>query len=322
MNVSIHSVGRSEMERRRPRRFPARASTAGTAAFLGVALLVAGCGRGSKPDQAQKQVVQNAGSDTIVNVAQAWAEAYAAVEPVVSVEVSGGGSGTGIAALINGTVDIANASRQMESNELARAVQNTGQQPRGFTVGYDALAIYVHKNNPLEEISLEQLALMFGEGGPTTKWSQLGVSVPGCDSDEIILISRQNNSGTYHYFREHVLQKKDFKLGTKDMHGSKDVVELIAKTPCAIGYSGMGYATPAVKMLRVSKTTGAQAIAPGIAATLDGSYPIARPLFMYTLGEPAGQVKKYLDWILSEAGQKIVADSGYVPLPERGPATR
>lgn len=284
-----------------------------------LALALAGCGR--KETGPEKIIIQNVGSDTMVNVAQAWAEEYAKVDPAVSVEVSGGGTGTGVAALINGTVDLANCSRQLDSNEIARAVQNTGKQPKETMAGYDALAIYVHKDNPLDEISLEQLAQLFGEGGPTTRWSQLGASVPGCGSDEIILVSRQNNSGTYHYFREHVLKKKDFKLGTKDMHGSKDVVELISKTPCAIGYSGMGYATAAVKMLRVAKKPGDKGVPPSIPTTLDGTYPIARPLFMYTLGEPAGPVKQYLDWILSDAGQKIVAESGYVPLPKSGTAT-
>jgi phosphate transport system substrate-binding protein len=276
-----------------------------------------GGGANAPATPAAKTTIQNAGSDTMVNLAQAWAEEYAKVKSDVSVEVSGGGSGTGIAGLINGTVEVANASRKLETNEAAKAVQNTGKEPQEFMVGYDALGIYVHKNNPLDEISLEQLAQIFGEGGTTTKWTQLNVTVPNCPNDEIVLVSRQNNSGTYHYFREHVLKKKDFKLGTKDMHGSKDVVELISKTPGAIGYSGMGYATPEVKMLRVSKKTGDKAYPPTIATTLDGTYPISRPLFMYTAGTPAPHTKAYLDWILSSAGQKIVEQTGYVPLPKK-----
>jgi phosphate transport system substrate-binding protein len=139
------------------------------------------------------------------------------------------------------------------------------------------------------------------------------------EADEIILLSRQSNSGTYYYFREAVLGKgHDFKLGSRDMHGSKDVVELVSKTPAAIGYSGMGYATPDVKMLRVAKKAGDKAYAPTVENTLNHTYPIARPLFMYTLGEPSGAVKKYLDWIHSEAGQKIVVQSGYVPLSQPG----
>jgi len=283
-------------------------------------VLVIGCGKKAEDqetDGADKTVIQNSGSDTMVNLAQAWAEEYAHIEPSVSVEVSGGGSGTGIAALINGTVDIANCSREMEPEEIEKAKQNTGKEPQEFTVGYDALAVYVHKDNPLKEITIEQLAEIYGEGGKITQWSQLGLTHPSCTNDEIIRVSRQSNSGTYHYFREALLGKeRDFKLGSRDLHGSKDVVELVERTPCAIGYSGMGYATDRVKMLKVGKKTGEPAYEPTLETALKGTYPIARPLYMYSLGKPTGEAKKYLEWIYSEAGQKIVEKSGYVPLPE------
>jgi phosphate transport system substrate-binding protein len=286
-------------------------------ALLAVSLawLPLGC---SRSKQREKTVIQNTGSDTMVNLAQAWAEEYAAVEPTVSVEVSGGGSGTGIAALVDGTVDIANCSRRVEPQEIEQAKKNTGKEPREFTVGYDALAVYVHKRNPLEEITLDQLAEIYGEGGKITKWSQLGIKMPE-GADEIIRVSRQSNSGTYHYFREAILGKgRDFSLGSRDMHGSKDVVELVSKTPGAIGYSGMGYATSEVKTLRIAKKPGDKSFAPTVENTLGHVYPIARPLFMYTLGEPTGPVKKYIDWVHSEVGQKIVIQSGYVPLPKTG----
>lgn len=274
-----------------------------------------GCSRSMQP---QKTVIQNTGSDTMVNLAQAWAEEYAKVQPTVSVEVSGGGSGTGIAALENGTVDIANCSRRVEAQEAEQAKKNTGKEPLEFTVGHDALAVYVHARNPMEEITLQQLADIYGEGGTVTRWSQIGVTMPE-NADEIIRVSRQSNSGTYAYFREAILGRgRDFKLGSRDMHGSKDVVELVSKTPGAIGYSGMGYATPGVKMLRVARKAGDTAFAPSVENTLNHTYPIARPLFMYTLGEPAGTVKAYLDWVRSPAGQKIVVESGYVPLPKTG----
>ena len=251
----------------------------------------------------------------MVNLAQAWAESYASLEQKISVEVSGGGSGTGIAALINGTVDIANCSRSMKPNEIEKAVQNTGKEPKEFIVGFDALAVYVHKENPLEKISLQQLADIYGEQGQMTTWSKLDIQYAACKSDEIIRVSRQSNSGTYVYFREAILGKTgDFKLGSRDLHGSKDVVELVANTPCAIGYSGMGYATDHVKMLKVSKKDEEQAAGPSVENTLNGTYPIARPLYIYSLGEPSGDVKKYLDWILSETGQSIVSKSGYVPV--------
>jgi len=272
----------------------------------------------SRPKQAEKTVIQDSGSDTMVNLAQAWAEEYAKVAPTVSVEVSGGGSGTGIAALIEGTVDIANSSRRLEPQEIEQAKKHTGKEPREFTVGFDALAVYVHKRNPLDEITLEKLAEVYGEGGKISKWSQLGVFMPE-GADEIIRVSRQSNSGTYFYFREAILGKgRDFKLGSRDMQGSKDVVELISKTPGAIGYSGMGYATPEVKQLRIARKPGEPSYAPTVENTLDHTYPIARPLFMYTLGEPAGAVKMYLDWVRSKAGQNIVTESGYVPLPNPG----
>jgi phosphate transport system substrate-binding protein len=288
--------------------------------FLALALLSAacltvpvGCKR-SHPSA--KTVIQNSGSDTMVNLAQAWAEEYARTAPAVSVEVSGGGSGTGIAALINGTVDIANCSRKMEPEEIAKARQNSGKEPQELMVGFDALAIYVHRNNPMEKITLAQLAEIFGEKGKVTRWSQLGVTMPP-GADEIIRVSRQSNSGTYHYFREAILGKgQDFKLGSMDMHGSKDVVELISKTPGALGYSGMGYATNEVKMLRVARTDKDTAYVPTVDNTLNHTYPIARPLFMVTLGAPGGAAKAYLDWVLSDVGQQIVLKSGYVPLPK------
>jgi len=266
----------------------------------------------------KKTTIQNIGSDTMVNLAQAWAEEYAKVEPTVSIEVSGGGSGIGIAALINGTAEIANSSRSMEPEEIAKA-KAAGHEPKELMVGYDGLAIYVHKSNPIEEITVEDLGELYREGGKIDSWSQLGVKdIPGGKGDKIVRVSRQNNSGTYHYFREAIIgKKKDHKAGSLDMNGSKDVVELVSKTPNAIGYSGLGYATPEVKIVKVAKKKGEPAVKPSIATVLDKTYPIARPLFMYTPGEPSPQAKKYMDWILSDAGQKIVETSGYVPLPKK-----
>jgi phosphate transport system substrate-binding protein len=264
---------------------------------------------------AKKTSIQNIGSDTMVNLAQAWAEEYGKANPGVSVEVSGGGSGVGIAALINGTANIANSSRKLEPEEAEKAKKASGKDPKEFMVGYDGLAIYVHKSNPLEEITLETLSEIYKEGGKVNKWAEAGAKVPNAKGDEIIRVSRQNNSGTYHYFRETVVGKKhDFKAGSLDMNGSKDVVELVAKTPGAIGYSGLGYATPEVKIVKVAKKKGDPAVMPSIATVLDKSYPISRPMFMYTPGEPDAAVKKYIDWVMSDAGQKVVEKTGYVPL--------
>ena len=251
----------------------------------------------------------------MVNLAQAWAEMYVGVTTKASVEVSGGGSGTGVAALINGTVDIANCSRQIKPKELEQATQNTGKTPQEFIVGYDALAVYVHHDTPIDKITIPQLAEIYGENGTINKWSHLDIENSECPSDKIIRISRQSNSGTYFYFREALLGKnRDFRIGSLDLHGSKDVVEVIGRTPCAMGYSGMGYATPEVKMLAVATDADAPYYPPTLENVLEKTYPIARPLYMYSLGEPTGEIKVYLDWILSAEGQQIVEKLGFVPL--------
>ncbi len=276
-------------------------------ATLAAAALSA-CGGGER-----RQVIQNKGSDTLVNVAQAWAEAYQTVDPSVVVAVSGGGSGTGIAAMINGTVDIANSSRAMKDKELQLA-RDSGQDPVQHIVGYDALVVYLHSDNPLSSLGLDQLAEIYGDGGTYQSWTDLGVEVPGCQGQEIVVVSRQNNSGTYAYFRETVLGRTgDFRLGTRDMHGSKDVVDLVEKTPCAIGFSGLAYATDHVTLACISSEEGGACVSPSVATASDGSYPIARPLFMYTNGEPAGKVGEYLNWIKSDAGQCIILEKGYAP---------
>lgn len=292
-----------------------------SAIALSVCLLQTGCGKNPSSGldndggAASKTTLQNKGSDTMVNLAQAWAEEYKKVAPDVDVEVSGGGSGVGIAALEKGTIDIANSSRNIKKEEIEIARKNTGKEPKEFIVGYDALAIYVHKDNPLNEITMDQIARIYAEGGKLTKWSDLGVTIPGAANAEIVRVSRQSSSGTYEFLREHVLNKKDFKLGSRDMNGSKEAVELVGSTPTAIGYSGMGYATPAVKMLKVKKTASDPAVEPNVVNTLSRAYPIARSLQVYTLGEPQGEVKKYIDWMLSDAGQTVLEFSGYVPLP-------
>jgi phosphate transport system substrate-binding protein len=279
---------------------------------------LAGCGKGggggaSGGGRPGQSVVVD-GSDTMVNLSQAWAESYHKKKPDVNVQVSGGGSGVGINSLISGKVDMANASRRMDEKEIARAKTNfPGKEPKEMTLAIDALALYVHKDNPLDSISIEELAEIYGEGGALTKWSQLGIKIAG--SDEIQRVSRQNNSGTYAYFREHVLGKnRDFKNGSIDQSGSKDVVTLVSRTPSAIGYSGMGYKTADVKWLKVSAKKGQPGVAPSVEAARNGTYPISRPLFVYTIGEPQGAVKDFLDWCHGPEGQAIVAEMGYVPL--------
>jgi phosphate transport system substrate-binding protein len=277
--------------------------------------LTISCGGEAGEGRASRALIQNKGSDTLVNVAQAWAEAYGTINASVAVAVSGGGSGTGIAALINGTVDLANASRQMRESEI-EAARARGIEPLEHVVGYDALAVYLHPDNPIDDFTFGQLAAIYGEGGSFDVWSDLGVTVPGCSSDEIVRVSRQNNSGTYVYFQETVLGESPYKLGSRDMHGSKDVVDLVEQTACAIGYSGLAYATDHVKTPCISAEEGGTCIAPSMETAVDRSYPIARPLFMYTAGEPTGATKTYLDWIQSDEGQCILVGKGYAPTRE------
>lgn len=266
------------------------------------------------------KIIQNKGSDTIVNLAQAWAEEYKKVKPEVAIAVSGGGSGTGIAALINGTVEIANASRAMKQEEKDQALKNSGKPVNEFIVGLDALAVFVHPANPLTGLSLEEIACIYGDGGKCELWSDVrpGTVVAGCKDNKIIRISRQSNSGTYQYFREAILgEGRDFKQGSMDLNGSREAIDLVEKTPCAIGYSGMGYMTKSVKALCVSKTTDAPCVNPTLETATDRTYPIARELYMYTSGTPTPEVQAYMDWTQSDAAKEIIIKSGYVPVPKK-----
>lgn len=267
----------------------------------------------------QHTIIQNKGSDTIVNLAQAWAEEYKKVKPTIGIAVSGGGSGTGIAALINGTVDIANSSRPMKEEEKAEALKNSGKPVKEFVVGLDALAVFVHPSNTLEGLSLEELACIYGDGGKCELWSDVrGTVVPGCKENKIIRISRQSNSGTYQYFRESIVgEKRDLKLGSMDLNGSREAIDLVEKTPCAIGYSGMGYITKSVKALCISKDKDGNCIKPTLETATDKTYPISRELYMYTSGTPSPDVQAYLDWTQSELAREITAKSGYVPVPKK-----
>ena len=292
------------------------------AAATGIMLTSCGKKDGASGSGEKKTIIANVGSDTMVNLAAAWADAYGKLEPSVSVEVGGGGSGSGVTALIQDTASIANLSRTFDAKETADfTAKHPGKTPKEYMVGYDAMSIFVHKDSPLNEISIEQLAEIYKDGGKITKWSELGIQGPG-GKDEIVRITRHSNSGTVHYFQEAVLgktngKKNEFRLGAVVANGSNDVGKIIGQTVNAIGFSGMAYVTPEVKVLKVSKKTGEPGVAPSVATTLDKSYPISRPLFMYTAGEPDGVTKKYLDWILSDAGQKIEEENGYIPLPKK-----
>lgn len=273
---------------------------------------------GGAPPASASTVIRITGSDTMVNLVQAWAENYRKKRPDVSVQVAGGGSGVGIAGLIDGILDLAASSREMEPKEIERATQKNGHKPTEVPVALDALSIYVQKDNPLNTISLEELAEIYGDNGTLEKWAQLGVKNAACSSDTIVRVGRQNSSGTYVYFREAVLgAKREYKLGSIDQSGSKDVVALVGRTPCAIGYSGMAYITPEVKALPVAKKKGEPAVAASNETAMNRTYPLARALYLYTPGEPKPHVKEFLDWVLSPEGQQIVSSIGYVPIEKR-----
>jgi len=308
-----HATQRQESLRSTVRRFEYITT------LLGPPLLAALCGCTPAIGDVSRPttVIRVEGSDTMVNVAEAWAERYHGDRPTISIQVLGGGSGVGIASLTDGNCDLADSSRDVTPKEIDAISKKRGEAPMEHIVGRDALAVYVHPGNPLDSISLEELADIFGEGGKTVRWSQLGIDHRSHGRDTIIRVGRQNSSGTYAYFREAVLGKKrDFKLGSIDRSGSKDVVALISRTPLAIGYSGMGYATPGVKMLKVARHKGGPAIAPTVenAKKRKGGYPITRPLLLYTAGEPKDKAKQLLDWILDKPGQKVVVELGYVPV--------
>ncbi len=274
-----------------------------------------GCGPAGGEAARPTTVIRVEGSDTMVNIAQAWAERYHGDRPTVSVQVLGGGSGVGIASLSDGNCDLADSSRDVSPKEVLAIRAKRGEAPKEHVVGYDALAVYVHPDNPIESISLEELADIFGDGGKTVRWSQLGTDYRSRGRDTIVRVGRQNSSGTYVYFREAVLGKKrDFKLGSIDRSGSKDVVALISRTPLAIGYSGMGYATSGVKMLKVARHRGEPGVAPTVQNACNRSYPLTRALQIYTVGKLPAPVAEYLEWILSPEGQKIVVQLGYVPV--------
>lgn len=283
------------------------ASTAGLAGLL----LATACWR----SHGRYTEIRNLGSDTMLEVAGAWAEAYDKVTDHIVVSVSGGGSGTGIAALIAGKIDLANSSRLLKPEEVARA-QKRDQDPVAHQVGFDGIAIYVHRDNPLPFLTMAQLKALFGDGGELTRWSQLGVDLGDPKLDPIVLVSRQNNSGTYEYFREAVLggAKGRFKLECMNLNGSKDVVDFCGKARSALGYSGLAYANDTVRIVPVKRTDEGPAIAPSTATITAGTYPIARPLYMYTNGPPRGATQEYLDWILSDDGQRVLMHQGYPPL--------
>ncbi len=273
------------------------------------------CGRPASAQSSSggsQQTIEDVGSDTIVNLALAWAEAYQKVNPDVRISVSGGGSGTGLAALINGTTNIANASRQIKKEEIADAQKN-GIDPYEIQIARDAIGVIVNPQNPVQQLTLQQISDIYS--GKITNWHDVGG-----DDRPIVLLSRETNSGTHVFFLEEVVrlgQKDNKTLFSQDtllLPSSEGIMAEVRQNPNAIGYDGLGYITPEVKTLAIAPKAGGDYVKPSVATVNDGKYPIARPLFMYTPGEPTGEVKTYIDWVLGPDGQKIVNDLGFVPL--------
>ncbi|MGQ9501546.1 MAG: phosphate ABC transporter substrate-binding protein [Anaerolineae bacterium] len=282
--------------------------------FLSGTMLVACASPSSAhelPSTLPVATIENMGSDTLVNLALAWAENYMRLHPEVRISVTGGGSGTGIAALINGTVDIANASREMKPEEVEKARAN-GIIPKEFVVAYDAIAVLVHPSNPVPGLTLEQISQIYT--GRITNWREVGG-----EDRPIVLLSRESNSGTYLYFLEHVVRLGDpnsellFSPDTLLMPSSEGISAEIRQNPNAIGYDGLGYVTPDQKVLAIAAREGGEYVLPSIETVKKGLYPISRSLYMYTAGEPTGVIKDYIEWIRTK-GQKHVVELGFVPL--------
>jgi phosphate transport system substrate-binding protein len=256
--------------------------------------------------------IENKGSDTMVNLALAWTEAYAVARPDVQVSVTGGGSGTGIASLINGTVDLANASRAVSAEELA-ASKAAGFEPVQTTVALDAIAVVVHPSNPVGKLTIPQLSDIYT--GRLRNWRQVGG-----DDRPIVLLSRESNSGTYQYFLEHVIRlgrsdNKDlFSPDALLMPSSEGIGNEVRQNPNAIGYDGLGYVTKEEKTVSVAVGAAGPFVAASADTVIDGTYPIARPLYMITRGQPSGVIAEYVQWILGPEGQDIVRQLGFVPL--------
>ncbi|PJA30318.1 MAG: phosphate-binding protein [candidate division Zixibacteria bacterium CG_4_9_14_3_um_filter_46_8] len=247
------------------------------------------------------------GSDTLVRLGQRWAEEYMKIHPEVVIQVSGGGSGTGIAALINGTTDVCESSRDMKPKEYQDA-KAKNVNPYRVAVALDGIAVFMNEANPIQELTIAQLKGIYT--GSITNWKEVGGP-----SHSILLYGRENNSGTYSYFKEHVLKNEDYAEATQTLPGTAAVVNAVSKDKYGIGYGGVAWAK-GVKFLGVKTDTESLSVMPSIEAVVNGSYPISRELYWFFNGAPKGELKNLLNWTLSPEGQKIAEESDYVPLPK------
>ena len=261
---------------------------------------------------AQKNSLQIKGSDTMVNLGQAWAEKYMENNPTEFIAVTGGGSGTGFSSLISGTCDIAMSSRNIKDKEIALA-KGKGINPFEIKVALDGLAVVVNPKNPVSKLTVDQLAQIFT--GKINNWKEVG----GLDA-KIVILSREVNSGTHVYFKEHVLRKGDpnsqeeFAPSALLLSSSQAIADEVANNPVAIGYYGMGYISPKQKPISVAKDENTEYEASTIENVVNGKYPISRPLLLYTNGQPQGLIKKFVDFCLSPEGQDIVLKTDFVPI--------
>jgi len=286
-----------------------------TGLLLALVFLSVSCSSASSSQNSQQSTayIENKGSDTIVNLALAWAERYQSEYPDVRISVTGGGSGTGIAALINGTVDIANASRQIKKEEIEEAQAN-GIDPVEFVIARDAIAVIVNPENPVNELTLQQISDIYS--GKISNWNEVGG-----DDRPIVRLSRETNSGTHVYFLETVLRlgekenKTFFSSNTLLLPSSEGIISEVRQNPNALGYDGLGYVPHDLKKIAIAKEAGGEYVLPSVETVNNATYPIARDLYMYTAGEPTGTVKIYLEWIItSDEAQGIVQELGFVPI--------
>jgi phosphate transport system substrate-binding protein len=279
----------------------------GSAWLLAAAMAVA-----PAPASGQSRALQIKGSDTMVNLGQAWAEAFNKLHPELNVAVTGGGSGTGIAALINGTCDIAESSRALEAKEVQQA-REMGFVIREDIVALDGIVVVVHPSNPVSELTLDQLREVFL--GNVRRWKPIG----GPDWP-IVLLSREVNSGTHIFFKEHVLRRgkskgpEEFAPAALMMPSSYAIAEETARNENAVGYYGLGYISPRQKVVAVAKDARSPFVRPTVETVLSNTYPISRPLYLFTRGEPQGIVKEFLDFAHSPEGQRLVRETDFVPI--------
>jgi len=282
-------------------------------AVLMSALLLTACGGRTGSGKAVGKYLTIKGSDTMVHLASNWAEDFMNAHPDMDISVTGGGSGTGIAALLNGTTDICIASRSIKSKEVNLAKEK-GLNPVEVVTSRDGIAVVVNPGNPINDLSIEQIGKIYT--GAYTKWSDVG----GPDQP-IVVLSRESSSGTYVFFQERVMSKKDYSVDAMLMPSTSAIIQSVTQDKWAIGYVGLGYAIEAgdkVKTLSVRDGKDSELVVPSVETVQDGSYAIARPLFFYLNGEATGLAKEFVDFVLSAHGQEIVLESGYVPIPVAG----